>query len=259
MEETTKFRAATPQDRILPFEYPSGPDARMPAWDGLASFRFNPSRISSDSRGNENAGERVQSPKFPDDASLQEERRRSFEAGRQTGLEEGRAAGRKEATDAGRVEKKQHMQRAAAALAALAEQRDRYLSRVESEVVTLALDIAARILRREAQMDPLLLTGAVRVALGQLSNSTKAQLFVPASELEMWKETLVHFPNLPLQPEILPGEGMQTGDCSLRTEVGSVDLGLRAQLREIEQGFFDKADRGRSPKQSVVVLQAEQE
>jgi len=36
---------------------------------------------------------------------------------------------------------------------------------VEHEVVKLALAVAARILRREAQMDPLLLTGAVRVAL----------------------------------------------------------------------------------------------
>ena len=36
-------------------------------------------------------------------------------------------------------------------------------------MVKLALAIAARILRREAQTDPLLLTGAVRVALGQLA------------------------------------------------------------------------------------------
>ena len=50
-----------------------------------------------------------------------------------------------------------------------AEERDRYLHAVEQEVVRLALAVAARILRREAQMDPLLLTGAVRVALGQLS------------------------------------------------------------------------------------------
>ena len=49
------------------------------------------------------------------------------------------------------------------------QERDRYLHAVEHEVVKLALAVAARILRREAQMDPLLLTGAVRVALGQLS------------------------------------------------------------------------------------------
>ena len=39
------------------------------------------------------------------------------------------------------------------------EERDRYLQAVEHEVVELALAVAARILRREAQMDPLLLTG----------------------------------------------------------------------------------------------------
>ena len=63
---------------------------------------------------------------------------------------------------------------------ALPQERDRYLHAVEHEVVELALAVAARILRREAQMDPLLLTGAVRVALGQLSGSTEVRLRVPA-------------------------------------------------------------------------------
>ena len=61
------------------------------------------------------------------------------------------------------------MQQAAELMESLAEERDQYLHAVEHEVVKLALAVAARILRREAQMDPLLLTGAVRVALGQLS------------------------------------------------------------------------------------------
>ena len=41
--------------------------------------------------------------------------------------------------------------------------RDHYLAQVEQEVVRLALSIATRILHREVQMDPLLLSGAVRV------------------------------------------------------------------------------------------------
>jgi flagellar assembly protein FliH len=36
--------------------------------------------------------------------------------------------------------------------------RERYFAEVEQEVVKLALAIAARVLHREAQMDPLLLT-----------------------------------------------------------------------------------------------------
>ncbi len=112
---------------------------------------------------------------------------------------------------------------------------------VEQEVVKLALAIAARILRREAQMDPLLLTGAVRVALGQLSGSTEVRLRVPPSELDLWTEAIALLPNLALKPIVTPGEGMRLGNCVIETSLGSVDLGLRAQLVEIERGFFDRA------------------
>jgi flagellar biosynthesis/type III secretory pathway protein FliH len=36
---------------------------------------------------------------------------------------------------------------------------------------------------------------------------------------------------------------MQLGDCALETELGSVDLGLRGQLGEIESRFFDRAEQ----------------
>ena len=47
-------------------------------------------------------------------------------------------------------------------------------------------------------------------------------------------------PNLSVKPKVVPGEGMRLGDCALETEMGSVDLGIRAQLGEIERGFFDR-------------------
>jgi flagellar assembly protein FliH len=111
---------------------------------------------------------------------------------------------------------------------------------VEHEVVKLALAVAARILRREAQMDPLLLTGAVRVALGQLSGSTQVRLRVPEAEFELWTEAIALVPNLVVKPAVVVGEGMRLGDCAIETELGSVDLGIRAQLGEIERGFFDR-------------------
>jgi len=126
-----------------------------------------------------------------------------------------------------------------------AEVRDRFLHAVEREVVELALAVAARILRREAQMDPLLLTGAVRVALGQLSGSTRVNLRVPADELALWTEAMAVLPNLALKPTVIAGEGMRLGDCVIETELGSVDLGIRSQLGEIERGFFDRAGGGR--------------
>ena len=64
----------------------------------------------------------------------------------------------------------------------LAGERDQFLRTIEQEVVRLALAIAARILRREAQTDPLFLVGAVRVALGQLAATMQVRLRVPAEE-----------------------------------------------------------------------------
>ena len=89
-------------------------------------------------------------------------------------------------------------------------------------------------------MDQLLLTGAVRVALGQLSGATRVRLRVPPAELALWTETILHLPKLALRPEVVSGEGMRLGDCMIETEMGSVDLGVRTQLGEIERGFFDR-------------------
>ena len=168
-----------------------------------------------------------------------EQRARDYEAGirsvREQALEEGKAlaGGEQAARDEAAAES------LAAALAEFAAARDRYLAQVEREVVRLALAIAARVLHREALMDPLLLAGAVRVALGQLAETTEVRLKVPATEQKMWEETLRLMPNLPLRPELIADSRLKTGECQLETELGSVDLGVKSQLAEIERGFFD--------------------
>jgi flagellar assembly protein FliH len=90
-------------------------------------------------------------------------------------------------------------------------------------------------------MDPLLLTGAVRVALGQLAGSSEVELRVPAAELELWREAIAHLPHVAMKPVVMAGEGMRLGDCVIESKVGTVDLGVRSQLAEIERGFFDRA------------------
>lgn len=125
------------------------------------------------------------------------------------------------------------------ALVDFASGRDGYLAQVEQEVVRLALSIATRILHREAQMDPLLLSGAVRVALGQLSDTTEVRLRIPASQHQLWNEMIHLMPNLPLRPHLVADDTLQFGECALETHLGSVDLGVKAQLAEIERGFFD--------------------
>lgn len=128
------------------------------------------------------------------------------------------------------------------ALEQLTNVRENYLARVEHEVVRLALAIAERILQREAQIDPLLLAGVVRVALGRLAESTAVRLRVPAQDHELWAEMLRLMPGLQPRPEVVSDERLQTTDAVLEADIGSVDLSVRAQIGEIERGFFDAQD-----------------
>jgi len=169
-----------------------------------------------------------------------EETRRAFEAGRERGRQEGRLAEREALAAQQAAALERHERQLAALVGSFTVERDRYLHAVEQEVVKLALAVAARILRREAQMDPLLLTGAVRVAMGQLSASTEIRLRVPASELDLWTETVALLPNPDVKLEVIAGEEMRLGDCLIESKLGTVDLGIRSQLGEIERGFFDR-------------------
>lgn len=173
---------------------------------------------------------------------LAEETRRAFEAGRQQGQKAEQEA------HAAQLQQliAERRQQAEQLLAGFVAERDNYLTRVEQEVVRLALQVAARVLRREAQMDPLLLTGAVRVALGQLAASTTMRLRIPAPDLALWQEAIAHLPKLQVKPEIVADASLHLGECVIETGLGSVDLGIRAQLAEIERGFFDRAPGSRS-------------
>lgn len=117
------------------------------------------------------------------------------------------------------------------------KERARYFTGIEAEVVKLALAIAARILHREARLDPLLLSATVRVALEKVADKSTTTLRVPSVELESWKEVFTTEEKSELQ--LVGDERLEIGECILETNVGRVELGVSAQLEEIEKGFFD--------------------
>lgn len=117
-------------------------------------------------------------------------------------------------------------------------ERARYFAGVEAEVVKLALAIAARVLHREANLDPLLLSAAVRVALEKVAEDSATVLRVPAAEVELWRG--VFSPQgFETSVQVVGDERLGAGECVLDTNVGKVELGVSAQLSEIERGFFD--------------------
>jgi flagellar assembly protein FliH len=152
--------------------------------------------------------------------------------------------GRREAMSAAAAEMEQQVARERAMVsrfvAQFEEEKQRYFSEVEGEVVRLSLAIAERVLHREASMDPMLLAGAARVALENVADNSETVLRVPESEAAQWNNTL-----LPASKgmTIEPDAELERGEAVLKTRSGTVHLGLKAQLQEIERGFFELLNR----------------
>lgn len=117
-------------------------------------------------------------------------------------------------------------------------ERKKYFAQVETEVVRLSLAIAAKILHREAQVDPAVVAALVRIAVERMNEGSKVTLRVPPAESNSWHkwmETSIREQRISVQDDA----GLAKGVCIVETELGSADFSLEAQLKEVERGFFD--------------------
>jgi flagellar assembly protein FliH len=127
----------------------------------------------------------------------------------------------------------------AAALTEFARDRATYFQKVEGEVVQLALSIARKILHREAQLDPLLLAGIVRVALEKIDGTTGVVLRVHPRNASDWRRYLAAQLEPSDLPQIVEDPLQAPDDCILETSMGTARVGVEVQLKEIEQGLMD--------------------
>lgn len=141
-----------------------------------------------------------------------------------------------------RQESEQKLLAARAPIAAIVqeftEQREDYFNRVEAEIIQLALSIAAKILHREAQVDPMLVATLVRIAVEKMRDNSNITVHVGTGRGNTWKRYFAGFPNLS-HVQVAEDPKLSEQDCILETELGSANFGLDSQLKEVEQGFFD--------------------
>ena len=126
----------------------------------------------------------------------------------------------------------------AAALASFETQRSEYYARVEAEVVHLSLAIAAKILHREAQVDPMLVATLVRMAVEKLRDGSSVTIHVGPGRAAIWNEYFAGHSN-GVRVQVVEENALSDHDCLLETELGTANFGLDTQLKEVEQGFFD--------------------
>jgi len=153
----------------------------------------------------------------------------------ESGFREGLAKGRAE----NEVAVTQQRDALAVAISDFSRERQTYFLHVEGEVVSLALAVVRKILHREAQVDPLLLTGLVRVALEKMSGSQNVRLRVNPSQLREWQEYFLGRTDVPVVPDCIADAALDVNQCRVETDHGATDLHIETQLKEIEQGLFD--------------------
>ncbi|MGC2248220.1 MAG: FliH/SctL family protein [Terriglobales bacterium] len=170
----------------------------------------------------------------PEQAAEQRNHRQVAEA-----LERGREAGRQELRSSVDDALARSREQVRQTLAVFATERASYYRRVEGEVVQLALAIARKILHREAQLDPHLLAGIVRVTLEKLDAGTKIDLHVPARETTEWRHYFACQVEGTPVPEVHEDAALAPGECRIETSLGSTEVGLESQIKEIETGLLD--------------------
>jgi flagellar assembly protein FliH len=170
------------------------------------------------------------------DAAFEEKLVAAVAAARTKGFQEAQAGAKAAAAEI--IER----ERAAvtAAVQEFSTQRTEYFRKVEVEAVRLALSIARKVLHREAQMDPLLLAGVVRVALDQMQAGTRVVLHTSPDSARNWAEFCSGHFEQSHAIEVVPDAKLTGHNCVLEADIGSSEIGVESQLQEIESGFFDR-------------------
>ena len=202
-------------------------DASFPAFHGTDGERGQ--RLADTKRRIAELEESLRQQQVASEAALEDLRRESAERERR-GINEAMTAA-----------EQGHKSQVSSVIEAFQSEHDRYFSRVEREVVRLSLAIAARVLHRESQIDPLLLRGAVHAALGRLTETSGVVLKVSAEDVAGWQSYFEQHPEVSVA-DVVADTRLAHGECTLETRVGTIELGVQAQLEEIERGFFDLLD-----------------
>jgi flagellar assembly protein FliH len=116
-----------------------------------------------------------------------------------------------------------------------ARDRQRFFAAAESQVVLLGVAVARKILSREVVTDGLHLRATVKAALVRIQDGSTSTLRVAEEEVALWTEM---FQRGSQGRVIVEGDlRLSSGECVLETTLGRVELGVDAQMEEIERGF----------------------
>lgn len=119
------------------------------------------------------------------------------------------------------------------------QQSMEYFGKVEAELVHLALAIAGKILHRESQVDRMLLAALVKIAVDNLQHSSVVTVRVNPSGFAEWQQYFTAHASNAVTIHVIEDATVEPDNCVLESELGTAEMGINAQLKEVERGFFD--------------------
>jgi flagellar assembly protein FliH len=154
------------------------------------------------------------------------------------GIEEGTKAGR----EAAQAELQPVMERLLRSCSEIAGLRARIRKETETDIVSLTVAIARRVLRRELSVDPEAIHGVIKAALEKVQ-SKEICVIQAYPEHVAAVRTFFEKAGLNVGIEIIADASLQPGGLVVETKRGNLDASIETQLKEIERGFTDRLGR----------------
>lgn len=117
--------------------------------------------------------------------------------------------------------------------------RSHIAARSEQELVSLAIEIAKKIVRREVTIDREIALTLARVALSRLHARSAAAVHLHPEDYAYARERLEQFESC-ASIELVEDRTISRGGCLIRTESGDVDARIEQQFATIERSFLSE-------------------
>ncbi len=152
----------------------------------------------------------------------------------------GYADGKREGLAAAREQMKEQLERIAELARRASIDREAMVRSTEQTLAALAVDIAAKVIRREIATNPSTVLGMVEAALEKVAADDWVRIMVNPEDADLvrdkWSElrgAVAYASNW----EVVGDERVERGGCIIETKSGEVDSRIDTQLAEIVSAF----------------------
>lgn len=186
----------------------------------------------------ERARAQIEQEQLEAESQLETAFKRAEEKGYETGFEKG--------VQDGFLSYEQKLNEAKEVIQTAKNDYHRYLEKAEPIILTLALEVAKRIVHHEVKDDEVWVK-VVKEAIQEVKEQKEVVIYVPPTRYKMIKSRQDEIESiLPYAKEliILPEAQLTDTDCFIETPYGRIDVSIDSQLEQLKQQLFELLKEG---------------